>query len=323
MRILKRKKILLIIIAIVLSATALALTIFISWRPISQTLNNTTPSQLAFSFSLLNVGQGDALLVQSNTGETLLIDGGPDATVLSELKKALPRSDKTIETIILTHSDLDHIAGLLSVVDYYKVNRVLVSGLKTASSHSRLFAKKLSDKKVPLISADMNDDFVIKGVGASGETETMTIDILYPFSPIVFSHEDANNDSVVARLDYRENSILAMGDAEAPVEAQLLKKYQHGELDVDIVKLGHHGSKTSSTRDFILAASPQIAVASMGKNNSYHHPSPSVVKEMKQFGIKLYTTTENGRITIQLLFDGAMNIECDIGCKKPTPALRF
>lgn len=271
---------------------------------------NSTP----FTFSMLNVGQGDALLVQSNTGETLLIDGGPDSQVLSELKKTLPRNDKTIETVILTHPDLDHIGGLLSVIDYYRVNRILVSGLKATSSHSQSFAKKISHKKIPLISADMHSDFQLNGVGINGAIETMTVDILYPWSPIIFSHEDANNDSIVARLEYRGHTILAMGDAEAPVEEQLRTHYRHKELDVEILKLGHHGSKTSSTPDFVKTASPRIALASMAKNNSFHHPSPSIVKEMRRFGIPLLTTAANGRITIQFYFDGGLKITCESGC---------
>lgn len=267
-----------------------------------------------FEFIVLDIGQGDALLVQSNTGETLLIDGGPDATVLSELKTALPRSDKTIETLVLTHPDSDHIAGLIPLLDYYTVNRVMVSGLKTTSTQSRVFAKKIREKNIPLISADMQSDFSLFAVGENNSREELSVDILYPFSPILFSHEDANNDSIVMKLTYNGHTILSTGDAEAPTEQQLLQHYTPKQLVSEVLKLGHHGSKTSSTPAFIEAVAPRIAVASMGKDNSYHHPSPSVVQEMRKRGIALYTTAQYGRITLSFGADGALTITCKITC---------
>ncbi len=280
------------------------------WAPLSKAINNAVDEQIAFSFSVLNVGQGDSLLIESNTGETLLIDGGPDSTVIQELKDVLPRNDKTIETIILTHPDSDHIAGLLSVIDYYSINRVMVSGLKPIEALSRMFAKKLEDSHIPLIPVDMTDDFTISAHGTNDEAETMNVNILYPFTPIVFSHELANNDSVVARLDYRGHSILTTGDMEEPIEDELIDRYKHGELNVDILKLGHHGSKTSSSAEFIKATTPKIAVASMGKDNSFHHPSPSVVTRIKELGIPFYKTAESGRITFDFFIDGTMKIIC-------------
>lgn len=294
--------------AITIGCIGLFLIIFIApWTYIPIGKNSADE---AFSITFLNVGQGDAILIQSDTDNTILIDGGPDKSVIGELKAMLPRHDKTIETIILTHPDSDHAAGIVHVLDYFDVKKIYTSGLKGSAGLSQALAQKIHSKKIPTFATSARDDFIFFST-----QEKLFIDVLYPFAPIIFSHEKANNDSVITKIIFREHTFLLTGDIEAEVEEAVVKAYRKDELNVEILKLAHHGSKTSSIPTFIRATSPALAIASVGKNNRYNHPSPSVVSYLEALHIPLLRSDVHGRISFKLMNNGAMKLICSHSCE--------
>jgi competence protein ComEC len=246
------------------------------------------PLQVIF----LDVGQGDSILIQKGTRQ-ILIDGGPSGkTELARLGKYLPYFDREIEIVIATHPDRDHIAGLVEVARNSKIGKVLLTGAEKDTQVYKEWKDVLSYNKV-------------ETVEVSGGTEVKFDDaemkILNPPGKVSAGTGDSNNSSVVARLDYGENSFLFTGDIESPAEKEILESLPadgHGDenVDVDVLKVAHHGSKYSSSEAFLDAASPETAVISVGKNNSYGHPTEAVLDALKSRNINVLRTDELGDI---------------------------
>lgn len=252
-------------------------------------------NQTAHAFvAFLNVGQGDAIVIQSKTNETVLIDTGPDDRVIYELSEVLPANDNTIETLVITHPDADHIGGMIAVLKHFTVKRILTSGMRDNATMRKII-HEVERQKIPLIPVSYSDDFYFE----NGEEDGF-FDVLYPFSPLVYSNTDANNDSVVMRFALGHYTILFTGDIETQTESQLVNAYGK-KLHTQVLKLGHHGSKTSSTATFLKAVGPELAVASAGKNNKFNHPSAEVIERLKLLGIPLRVTKDEGRIRMDLL----------------------
>ncbi len=234
----------------------------------------------------LNVSQGDAILIRTPSGKNILFDGGPEKKVISELQAVLPFFNNTIDEVFLTHPDRDHIEGLLSVLQRYHVNGVHFTGASKQSFLWRNFLKLVKNKGIPVSLADATHDLKLN--------DDVFIDILFPLKPKLTEQEDINNTSIVAKIIYGENEILLTGDSETPEEEAILKARVN--IDADVLKVAHHGSKTSTIDPFLRAASPKYSVVSVGRGNSYHHPHPSVIKRLEQYGTTIFRTDQNGRI---------------------------
>jgi len=248
------------------------------------------PQLLEVNF--FDVGQGDAIFIEYQKLHQVLIDGGPDSTVLEKLGKELPSWDNTLDLIILTHPEKDHLAGLLEVLKRYKVENILWTGIIRDTSEY--------DEWVRLIE---NEGAGIK-IAKSGQIITMgrhpvgpVIEILYPFESLEGKTlEDSNNTSIIIRLVFGENSFLFTGDAYQSAERELIQREIN--IDSDVLKVGHHGSKTSSSEEFIKKVSPEIAVIPTGKDNPYGHPHPEVLETLDKYGIRILRTDLNGDIKI-------------------------
>ncbi|MEX0932347.1 MAG: ComEC/Rec2 family competence protein [Parcubacteria group bacterium] len=238
--------------------------------------------------SFLDVGQGDAVLIESSGGGRLLVDGGPNRNVLAELGRALPFGDRRIDVVIGTHPDTDHIGGLSDVVSRYDVGVFIEAGVESDNTASRALHVALTDKGVPVLLArrGMVIDF---GDGAK-------LTILFPNQDV--SKWDPNDASVVARLDYGEDSFLLTGDIEMRTESILIA-IDSGELDTDVLKVGHHGSKTSSSQSFLEVVSPEYSVISAGKDNRYGHPHKEVLGRLEAIGSEIFSTAESGTIVFK------------------------
>jgi competence protein ComEC len=237
----------------------------------------------------LDVGQGDSIFLESSRGHQILIDGGPGSTVLSNLSRQLPFWDRSLDLVILTHPDYDHISGLIDVLQRYEVGSVLWTGVVRETSEYDSWTRELEHVERVVI-AD--------GRGRIAWDE-FALEILHPFESRegeVFAQ--SNDTSIVALLTGGKLSVLLTGDISGSVERELAFAYP--ELRCDVLKVSHHGSGSSSNPIFIRTILPELAVIEVGEGNSYGHPAPSVLALFEQYGIQVLRTDEEGDITIAL-----------------------
>ena len=245
-----------------------------------------TRSGLKVAF--LDVGQGDAIFVEAPNGNQVLIDGGPNKAVLRELSKQMPFYDRTIDGIVITHPHLDHYGGLVDVLDNYKIDFEMDSGNdNTESKGFDVYIKKLEEEKAKRI-------FAKRGMRVNLD-KGLYLDILLPV--INKKGMSAHDEMVVARLVYINSSFLLTGDMEENLENFLLSF--GGSIKSDVLKVGHHGSKTSTSENFLGLVNPELAIISAGKNNKYGHPHQKVTNRLAQFEIPILRTDEKGTIIIK------------------------
>lgn len=236
-----------------------------------------------------DIGQGDAIFIQAPNGNQILIDGGPDTGVLEKLGGELGFFDRSLDLVVLTHPDRDHLGGLLDVLERYSVDAVLITGVKRATTDFQIWEKRLAEKRTPAI------------IGKTGMWAEVSpgvgIIILSPEQNLADkAGEKTNNTSIVLKLVYGNTSYLLTGDIERPIEELLV--YKGLNLNADILKAAHHGSKTSSSENFLRAVSPQAVVVSVGRRNPYGHPHAEVVRRLGQHGIKVFRTDLEGDIEV-------------------------
>ncbi|MBU4030679.1 MBL fold metallo-hydrolase [Patescibacteria group bacterium] len=232
-----------------------------------------------------DVGQGDSIFIETPFQKQVLIDGGPDKTVLEKLNQTMPFYDRKIDLLILTHPDADHITGLVDVLEYYQVGHILTSGFETDTAVYKKWRELIDEKNIPLTIAQAGQKIIL--------SEGIVLEILWPEQPLVDA-KSVNNASVVSRLIYRQTEFLLTGDIEKKIENILIER--NTNLESDILKVPHHGSKTSSSYNFIKAVNPKISVISVGENNRYKHPNQEVLDILKNAFIS--RTDKNGDITI-------------------------
>ena len=233
-----------------------------------------------------DVGQGDAILISQGQNQ-VLIDGGKDGKIILEkLGRYIPFWDRTIEAVIATHPDQDHIGGLVDAVKNYKVGAVLETGAKSDSQTYKTLEDLIGGKNIQKIEA-IKDTSIKFPDGAR-------IDVLYPFSSIDNAGSNSNDWSIVAKLTFGKNKVLFTGDLPAEKEAELANS--KSDVSADVLKVAHHGSKYATSEEFLNAIGPEEAVISVGKNNSYGHPAPEVIERLLKSGIRIWRTDEMGDI---------------------------
>lgn len=240
-----------------------------------------------FTLAFFDVGQGDAIFFATAQGHQVLIDGGPDTTVLSGLGEVMPFWDKTLDLVVLTHSDADHVTGLVAVFERYQVANVLWTGSRKDTKAFLAFERALLKEGAQEITAQAGQRILLGSSGA-------VLEILYPEQGIDVQKEKSNETSVIARLVYGEHEVLLPGDTTKKIERKLVK--QGVNLQSDILKVAHHGSKTSSSKEFLEVVNPTIAIISVGKDNRFGHPTPEVLANLAEYGIKIHRTDLEGTI---------------------------
>jgi competence protein ComEC len=241
----------------------------------------------------LDVGQGDAILIKTPYEQNILIDGGPSSKVLSELGQNLAFFDKKLDLVVLTHPHADHVAGLVEVLRRYDVKKVLITGVLHTAPDYLAFLKEISDQQIPVEYAN--------GLRDINLGQDLTLKVLYPLKDLNQQKmEELNNSSIVLKLIYKNNSFLFTGDAEELVEQDLLA----AKIDVSaqVLKVGHHGSKYSSSPLFLEAVSPRYAVISVGAKNDFGHPHLRTLDNLQKQGIEILRTDQLG--TIKIISDG-------------------
>lgn len=240
---------------------------------------------------MLDIGQGDAIYIEAPNGNQMLIDGGPPKAVLSALRSVMPFYDRTIDALLVTNPDKDHIAGFIDVLERYKVGTVTLPGTDSPTGTYAELEKAVSLEKAERVVAE-RDMKINLGGGAFFE-------ILFPDRDI--SGLGTNTGSIVGRLVYGQTSVMFTGDAPDEIEKYLIS-LDGKNLKSDILKVGHHGSRTSTSAEFVGFVSPSLALISDGKGNSYGHPHQETLETLEKFGVTVLRTDQVG--TIRLVSDG-------------------
>jgi competence protein ComEC len=234
----------------------------------------------------LDVGQGDAILISQGSRQ-ILVDGGIDSKVILEkLGKHVPFWDRQIEIVMATHPDQDHIGGLLGVMKNYEIGRVIDSPAKSESQIFKNYEKQIEEKNIARITG---------GKGLKIKMDEANLEIVYPHGSEIVSSKDTNAQSLVAKLSFGENSFLLTGDLPSENEKDIMEK--NFNLSSRVLKVAHHGSKHSTSQEFLEKFNFQEAVISVGASNRYGHPAPEVIKRLQEKGMKILRTDEKGDIS--------------------------
>lgn len=248
--------------------------------------------------AFLDIGQGDAIFIESPSGNQLLIDAGPNRNILRELGKVVPFYDRSIDIVLATHPDADHIGGMVDVLEKYKVNLFIEPGVNSDTSLYQELESRIknyeSSNKIRRIEA-RRGMVVDLGGGA-------ILEILFPITDP--GGMETNTSSIVARLVYGENEFLLTGDSPSNIEEYLVSQNCKEKncplgLEADVLKAGHHGSKTSTSDLFVRAVAPKYAVISAGRDNRYGHPHQEVLNILTQHKIQILRTDQEGRIIFE------------------------
>jgi len=247
--------------------------------------------------SFLNIGQGDSIFLRTSDDYTVLIDGGPDPTVLDELAKVMPIYNKTIDILVLTHPHADHVNGLVEVIKRYKIEKLLIVGTPSKNAFYQELLRITKRKNIEVIFANSQKDF---RVGSN-----VFLDIIWPIdNQEGIQYENLNNASVAMRVILRNiktnkntlknMKILLTGDAEIEEETEILES--GFDISADILKAGHHGSRTASSEAFLQKSNPQIMVIQSGVKNSFGHPHKETLAKAMAQGIQVRRNDLEGKI---------------------------
>ncbi len=239
--------------------------------------------------AFLDVGQGDAIYIEAPNGKQMLVDGGPDDSVLAELAQVMPFGDQSIDLVLATHTDADHIGGLSSVIEQYDVSHIIENG---SSSSTRVF----QNLENTIEKNNLERVIARRGTRIILDKEfNIYFDILFPDRD-VSNFTESNDGSIVGKLVYGQESFLLTGDATKYTENLIMRNETPDTLHSQVLKLGHHGSHTSSTQLFLEKVNPEIAIISAGKNNRYGHPHKDVLNVLERLGIPYFATYQEGTI---------------------------
>jgi len=238
--------------------------------------------------NFFDVGQGDAIFIETPENYQILIDGGPDSAILEKLGKEMPFWDRSIDLIILTHPEHDHIAGLLEVLERYQVDCILWTGIIRDTAEYEEWKDMIKEEGTNIKIAQAGQKII---------TPQVFIDILHPRESLEGQEFDNNNNtSIISRLNFGETPFVFTGDAYKSVERELVGLGV--EIDCDVLKIGHHGSKTSTSKELLEEVTPEIAIISSGKDNAYGHPHQETLDVLTEYGIRILRTDQLGDIKI-------------------------
>ncbi len=235
----------------------------------------------------IDVGQGDAALIMAPTGENMLIDAGPGSSEDELITYLDALGLQTIDYFVLTHPDEDHIGGADLVFSEYTVSTVILpdceKDTKAYENLENAITAEGCERKEPVA----GEQFTF--------CEGVNVTVLAPISE---EYADVNDYSVVLRIDYYETSFLFTGDAHEKSEYEMIERFTKGQLDCDVLKVGHHGSSSSSSLAFLKAVTPEFAIISCGKDNKYGHPHNEVTDRLTDEDVPFYRTDILGSVVV-------------------------
>jgi competence protein ComEC len=239
---------------------------------------------------VLGVGQGDSILLIDSSGKKILIDGGGGDYVVYSISDYFHPRDRVIDMVILTHPHEDHLSGLIDIFERYDVKEIFYYPACYNSSLYRYFLY-------------LNENIVIIENDFFFEGDSFFLKLLFPLEEVegdCVEFPNVNNASIVTKLVSESGSMLLMGDAEHEVEDWLMSNYSREELSVDVLKAGHHCSKTASSQKFLEYIQPSYAICSVGENNKFGHPHKEVIENFEKLNINYDLTYEEGNIVFEL-----------------------
>ncbi|MBI5449343.1 MBL fold metallo-hydrolase [Candidatus Gottesmanbacteria bacterium] len=251
--------------------------------------------------AFLDVGQGDAIYIEAPNGNQILLDGGPDGKVIQALDKVMPFYDRSIDILALSHPHLDHFGGFLDILPRYFVGAVLSSGTLGDTQEYKTFNKiGLPGQGGSYLAGRQATSGIKQIIARIGMVIDMgrgvTISVLLPTHDV--TNVKPHDGVMVLRLNYGKTSILLTGDMEKNLEDYLIT-LEGERLQSDVLKVGHHGSKTSSSEELLGFVSPEYAIISVGAKNMYGHPAEEVLGRLASFEIKTLRTDQNGTIILK------------------------
>lgn len=256
---------------------------------------NNRPENNILKVAYLNIGQGDAIYVEAPNGNQMLIDGGPGPIVLSRLAEVMPFGDRSIDILVVTNPDKDHMAGFVDILAKYKVGLVLEPGTQKNTLIYRKFKETINNFKIKDLIARRGMRILLD------QNHNIYFNILFPDRDV--SSWSPNDGSIVGKLVYNKESFMMMGDATKYTE--LLLKQDAGRegalnaLRSQVLKLGHHGSHTSSSELWLEAVAPDLAIISAGLHNKYGHPHQDVLDRLSALHITYISTYKEGTIILK------------------------
>jgi len=266
-----KKSFFILFILLILNVLVLPFVIFLS-------------SSAYLEVSFFDVGQGDSIFIEAPGNYQVLIDGGPSySKVLDGLSREMPFDDKEIDLVILSHPESDHMTGLLSVLENYKVDNIIWTGIEKEGEKFESWKRMINEEKANVYYAKAGDRIIM------GEA---ILEIINPQESLKGKEfKESNDTAVVSKLQFKDSSFLFAGDISTKIEKEL------NDIDVDVLKVAHHGSKYSTSEDFLKKSSPLVSVIQVGKN-SYGHPTNEVLTRLSNFDIKVLRNDIDGDIKI-------------------------
>jgi len=248
--------------------------------------------------TFLDIGQGDASFIEWPNGEQMLVDCSKDARILGALGRAMEYYDKRIDYLLVTHPDLDHYGGCTDVLKRFDVDNIIYTGLNKNDKTWNFFWKTAQEEGAKIYEIDSRQEMHISNT---------VLDFIYPDHnlsvdrgiPGVDKETSDNNASIVFKLSYGENGVLFTGDMEEDLEEYLVDNYGD-QIEAELLKVGHHGSNTSSGQGFLDLVDPEVSIISVGKDNQYGHPSRRVIKRLERENSDIWRTDLQGDIILYL-----------------------
>ena len=267
------------------------ITIGILW-PVSCGLAEHSPF---LKVAFLDIGQGDSIYIEAPNGNQMIIDGGPATNLMNALPPVLPFADHTIDTIMVTNPDADHYAGFIPLLKSYAIGSVIEPGTKNPSVMHRELQSLIHRMHIPELLA--RKDMTITLDSEHG----VVFRVLFPDRDV--SSWTTNDGSIVGILSYGATRIMFTGDATKKTESIVIADNEASALESDILKVGHHGSRTSTSDSFVTVVDPRIAVISDGLHNKYGHPNKETHTTLARHQITIHRTDQEG--TIGFISDGS------------------
>ncbi|MEO6729364.1 MAG: MBL fold metallo-hydrolase [Candidatus Dojkabacteria bacterium] len=249
---------------------------------------NYENSKGSFEMDVLNIGQGDSILIKTPNNHYGLIDTGRDMRVLSELSQELPFGRTYLDFVILTHPDADHIGGFDDILETYRVNALFFNKNMKTNDLIEDIKTKIQETNTRNYSIDMTNDFTLDGI---------SFDVIWPQDYTkTYSFDNSNDISTSLMISYNGYKILSLGDL--PTEYESVALADLANTDVDFLKVSHHGSRFSSNLDFLDKVKPEYSFISVGATNTYGHPTQDVLDNLEKEHSNTLRTDKDGRISL-------------------------
>ena len=288
-----------VIIAAVIAVILSVVSVINNQKEDSRPVNNVNLNGDNIVVHFLDVGQGDSEFIELPGGKCMLIDAGTPEYSQTVIESINSYGYSSIDYLVATHPHADHIGGMSDVVERFDIGEIYMPKVFASTKAFENLLNAISDK-----------DLKISTAKAGVEVYSDSFLKMEFLAPVGNSYDDLNNSSAVLKISCGSNSFLFTGDAEELSEKEMLKN-NYTSLDADVLKVGHHGSDSSSTYDFLNAVSPKYAAISCGVDNSYGHPHKETLESLDKAGVETYRTDKQGTITITCDGNGGFNIETE------------